>query len=162
MIDGSGFSNLNKMAVMCVSNPLFFMIAFNVITQTIEIYRMNCRKDVLFKLSAVNSKLEAVLISTATQKNLHLCARMCLSKNTCKSFNYNAITKSCEILSQNKQEAGAEKLKVASGWKYYQPLIYEVRNYFIQSFHLQKSSEYEEKCLTKNYGRKFCKMMRNS
>ena len=123
------------MARFGVSAFLFSMIAFNAITQTIEIYRMSCRKDVLFKLSADNSKLEAVLISTATQKYLHLCARMCLSKNTCKSFNYNAINKSCEILPQNKQEAGAEKLKEASGWKYYQPLIYEVsklaRNFLV-------------------------------
>ena len=49
-----------------------------------------------------------------------------LGEKACKTLNYNAQLKSCEALSQTKQEVGSEKITSANGWDYYEPAIYEV------------------------------------
>ena len=102
---------------------IFFI---NAIQMSSEVYRISCRRDALFKMSAKNSKLEVVPISISTLQQLYLCARLCLSVNACKCFNYNVHTKSCEALSKNKQEVGNDKLKNAENWNYYEPIMYEV------------------------------------
>ena len=107
-------------------DPITFETAsffINAIQMSSEVYRISCRRDAM---SAQNSKLEVVPISVSTLQQLYLCARLCLSMNTCKCFNYNVHTKSCEALSKNKQEVGNDKLRNAENWNYYEPIMYEV------------------------------------
>ena len=80
----------------------------------------------MFTISATNSKLNVVPIFTKTIQHLSLCIHMCLGENTCKALNYNAQLKSCQALSQTKQEVGNGKIISANGWDYYEPVIYEV------------------------------------
>ena len=79
----------------------------------------------MFRLSAGNSKLNLVPIFTKTLEYLS-CAHKCLSANACKSFNYNAQSKSCEALAKTRQEAGDNEITYADGWDYYEQLIHEV------------------------------------
>ena len=105
---------------------LWMAIFITVFDTSFEIYRMSCRKDALFKLSARNSKLQVIPISMVAVDNLSLCARMCIHENTCKSINYNVFNKSCEILSKNKSDVGNDMIKNADNWRHYEPIIYEV------------------------------------
>ena len=105
---------------------LLIVILVTVFDISFEIYRMSCRKDALFKLSARNSKLQVIPISMVAVDNLSLCARMCIHENTCKSLNYNVFNKSCEILSKSKSEVGNDMIKNADNWRHYEPIIYEV------------------------------------
>ena len=107
---------------------LSIVIFITVFDTSFEIYRMSCRRDALFKLSARNSKLEVTPISMETVDNLSLCARMCVHENTCKSINYNVFNKSCEVLSKSRLEVGNDMLKNADNWRQYEPITYEVRS----------------------------------
>ena len=107
-------------------NLISIIFIINAIELSLEIHRMSCRRHAMFKISARNSKLDVIPISTKTMQHLSLCAKMCLGENTCKTLNYNAQLKSCEALSQTKQEAGNNKTTSANGWDYYEPVIYEV------------------------------------
>ena len=69
----------------------------------------------LMDLYAENTKLELSVIATKTTDVVSSCAHFCLRHCNCKSFNFNAIKKICEILSRTRHEVGPEKLKAISG-----------------------------------------------
>ena len=117
-----------NMMIMNWCNLLSLIFFITAIEFSSEINQMSCRRDTMFRLLTRNSKLNVVPIFTKTMEHLSFCTHECLSENACKSFNYNAQSKSCEALSKTRQEAGDDKTKYADGWDYYEQVIYEVRH----------------------------------
>ena len=112
---------------MMQSKLIAIATIFSAIAKTMQIYRSECRRDVLFKIAARNARLDVVTISIKALARLHLCAKACLDESACKSINYNAVTGSCHTLSRNRQDVSSDKMKSDDGWNFYQPFYYEVR-----------------------------------
>ena len=105
----------------------FAFVVFLVSAAKTEIFRFPCKKDAVFKLVKRNSRLDASIASTTVAQTLSICAKNCIDISLCKSFNYNADSKSCEALSGSRMTVGDAKLLTTGSWKHYEPVEKQVK-----------------------------------
>ena len=106
-------------------------------SESILLYRSQCRKDAIFKLTDKNTKVVQNISRNFPAATLSHCARACLGDHTCKSINYSPSASfltpenNCETLTTTKYESSQSMLSSQNGWNHYEPLNIEVRGNFI-------------------------------
>ena len=105
-------------------------------SESILLYRSQCRKDALFKLTDQNTKVVQNISRNFPAATLSRCARACLGDHTCKSINYSPSTSfstaeyNCETLATTKYESLQSMITSHNGWNHYEPVNIEVSGNF--------------------------------
>ena len=86
-----------------------------------EIYKSDCRRNALFKVTDRDKKVNDGLEKTLYVEYLVECLKDCLENHNCLSFNYKASKENsqCELLSSTLIKGGT--LVEAAGWNHYEP-----------------------------------------
>ena len=94
-------------------------------TVRIHIYRSNCRRDALFKVSRRNEILKlqsSNVLALQITPDLPSCAKNCIDRITCRSFNYKTgseLSENCQTLNIDKQNTSVT-FEASSGWIHYE------------------------------------------
>ena len=90
-----------------------------------EIYRDQCRKEALFKITDRNVKINGGLIQTVHANSLAYCLKNCVDASACKTFNFKPTSVTtelnCELLSATRVDSGMTSIN-SLGWKHYEPV----------------------------------------
>ena len=78
-----------------------------------------CKKESSVILQHPDYRLHATAISTETFELLSMCAQFCLAETICSCFNYNSISKLCEIISKRYLNNESLQFKAGTGWGHY-------------------------------------------
>eukprot|EP00112_Aurelia_sp_Birch-Aquarium-sp1_P019496 Seg483.2 transcript_id=Seg483.2/GoldUCD/mRNA.D3Y31 product=Fibropellin-3 protein_id=Seg483.2/GoldUCD/D3Y31 len=112
---GSFVALLSLLLLKCCDNS----------SPAVRIYRSNCRRDALFKVSRRNEILKlqpSNVLAFKITADLPSCAKNCIDGITCRSFNYKTASESsenCQTLDIDKQNTSVT-FEASSGWIHYE------------------------------------------
>eukprot|EP00794_Sanderia_malayensis_P015802 gene15802-17395_t len=113
---------------------IFLFIAFEAsLSNSVKIFRSNCRRDGLFKVTDRNSILSgassANVVSATYKATPRECVRECLKILQCRSINFKeqsstTSVSNCQLLDIDKTNSSVVVKNTAefSGWKHYEPV----------------------------------------
>ena len=102
--------------------PLFIFV----LVADAQIYRNECRRDAIMKVTDRDKKLTGVILQVRASALPH-CVRGCINESMCSSINYKKFAtttqgNNCELLNTNRTSEGAN-LIAAPGWLHYEPTV---------------------------------------
>lgn len=103
-----------------------------------QIFRMECRRDTLMKVTDRDKKLIGAVIAEVRVSSLPYCVKSCLNDSRCNSINHKRIEatpqgSNCELLSANRTSEGTA-LTDAFGWLHYEPVVQVSSRTFFKGF----------------------------